>query len=283
MKTKALLLTFFVFLISSNVFSQTENIAAQYAEAMDLLEQDRLEESFDLFKKVYPEREKTDTLKNYISWYYIGIGTELEHQNRMNQDYQKALNLAIDMQKAIQDNKDDFDEEFAEREAWMIKNIIVSYDGLNEFDEAEKYKSILYDRYRKGELPRGIDQYFNYDYFKLGDKNIWGYEWFADMPENRFSSSFTKVVYYVYSTNPDGTDKDQLYRFHVLMFHQDPKDAKFDYILERQMEIDNSTVSGSYYKYTYKMDIDYKKLRNDVIEIVTNGIETDTRRTIQRK
>lgn len=30
------------------------------------------------------------------------------------------------------------------------------------------------------------------------------------------------------------------------------------------------------------MEIDYKKLRNDVIEIVTNGIEPDTRRTIQR-
>jgi len=164
----------------------------------------------------------------------------------------------------------------------MIKNIIVSNFGLEKIQQTDQYKKMLYDSYKQKTLPEGIDGFFNFDYFTLDGKNIWGYEWYPELPDNRFSSSFTKVVYYVYSQNSDGSDKDQLYRFHVLMFHQDSKNTKFDYILERQQEINNQNVSGSYYSFVYTKDIDYLKLKQDVKNIILNKLEPDTRRTIQK-
>ncbi|MVO08339.1 hypothetical protein GOQ30_04065 [Flavobacterium sp. TP390] len=121
-------------------------------------------------------------------------------------------------------------------------------------------------------LSEGIDEYFNYDFFKWEDKNVWGYEWFHELPDNRYSSSFTKVVYYVYSTNPDGTDKDQLYRLHVLMFHGDNKN--FDYILTKRLETaSEGEISGSLYSYTYKKDIDFEKLKKDIKEVLKGNLQ----------
>jgi hypothetical protein len=273
-------IAFLVALVTSTSMMGQTKIKEQYLKADSLLQAGDTKGAYNLFKELKQQVETKDTLYNYVVWYYVSATTKLESDYRKKEDYTNSLNYGLEALDIIQGNKQFFDEKFAEREQWMTKNIIVSYFGLEKFDEAKKYKDKLYQEYTNKTLPKGIDGYFNFDFFRLNEKNIWGYEWYPEIPEDRFSSSFTKVVYYVYSTNPDGTDKDQLFRFHVLMFHQDSKDAKFDYLLEKQMETDKATVSGSYYKYTYAKDIDYKKLRNDIKEIVTKGIEPDSRRTI---
>jgi len=84
--------------------------------------------------------------------------------------------------------------------------------------------------------------------FEDSHKLFKDYGWYPELPENRFSSSFTKLVYYVYSTNSDGSDKDQLYRFHVLIFHKEPKEGTFDYILEKHTRKDGAEISGTYYQ-----------------------------------
>ena len=141
---------------------------------------------------------------------------------------------------------------------------------MEKYDEAEKYKKILYDAYKKKTLQEGIDEFFNFDYFTFEDKNIWGYEWYEELPKDRFSKSFTKVVYYIYSTDEEGNDKDQLYRLHVLMFHGTGQD--FDYVLTKRNETDNSTPAATLYGYYYKKDIDYKKLKQDVIEVLKGNL-----------
>lgn len=274
---------FVVCLLSSTSFlSQTKSNLEIYEEATNLLRKDKIEDAYKIYKELYSKIDEKDTLKNYVTWYYLRTSSFLEKENGMNQRFDKSLDYALESLKIIQDNKGNFDEEFAKREPWMVKNIIVAYSGLNNFVKTKDYKSILYTQYKENKLPEGIDNYFNFDFFKLDNKNIWGYEWYAELPENRASTSFTKIVYYVYNTNTDGTDKDQLYRFHVLMFHQDAKNAKFDYILERQITTNDATISGSYYQYTYKKDIDYQKLRKDIIEIVSKNIEPDTKRLIPK-
>ena len=64
------------------------------------------------------------------------------------------------------------------------------------------------------------------------------------------------------------------------MFHQDSKNAKFDYLLEKQYETDDTRISDSFYEYTYKEDIDYKKLKDDINEIITKKIEPSGRRIV---
>ncbi len=276
------ILTIILLTVSTFAFGQTE-ISTKYNRADSLLQADNYLEAYKILEEIEPKCDKNDTLYNYILWYYIVATAELERQNRMVEQFETSLKYGLEALELIQKGESRFNEKFASREYWMIKNIIVSYFGLGQFDKAKKYRDILYKAYEEKKLPEGIDGCFNFDYFKLNDKNIWGYEWYPELPEDRFSSSFTKIVYYVYSTNADGTDKDQLYRFHVLMFHQDSTDAIFDYLLEKQMETNEATISGSYYQYTYNADIDYKKLKEDIKEIISKEIEPNSRRTIPKQ
>jgi hypothetical protein len=279
---KKIIQVFLVLTISTSAFSQSK-VNERYIQAGILLKANDIKGAYSLLKELKSQVDTKDTLYNYVVWNYISTLAQLESDHRIKEDYRNSLTYGLEALQAIQDNKQFFDKDFAEKEQWMIKNIIVSYFGLEQFDEAKKYRDKLYQGYKNKTLPKGIDRYFNFDFFQLNDKNIWGYEWYPELPDDRFSSSFTKVVYYVYSTNADGTDKDQLFRFHVLMFHQDGKDTKFDYILEKQTETDNGIISGTYYQYTYKKDIEYKKLRDDIKEIITKETEPGSRRTIQKK
>lgn len=279
---KKIFILFISLTISALTFGQT-NVNEKYSQAEKLLKADDIKGAYSLLKELKPQVATKDSLYNYVVWYYVATTTEIESEYRKKEDYSNSLKYGLEALQTIQENKQYFDEKFAEKEPWMSKNIIVSYFGLGQVENAKKYKEKLYQGYKDKTLPKGIDGYFNYDFFKLKDKNIWGYEWYPELPDDRFSSSFTKVVYYVYSTNEDGTDKDQLFRFHVLMYHQDSKDTKFDYLLERQIETDEATISGSYYQYTYKKDIDYKKLKEDIKEIVTKEIEPSSRRVIQKQ
>jgi hypothetical protein len=245
-----------------------EDVFKEYVMAENFLSENRVEDAYKIYKEIKPKIQQTDTLYKYVTFYHIVTATELQNRYKMEQDYSKSLEYSLEALQLIKDNKSLFDADFIQREAWMTKNVTASYFGLNKLDEAKKYKDELYSGYKSKTLPSGIDEYFNYDFFRMGDKNIWGYEWFEDLPDDRFSRSFTKVVYYVYSTNPDGTDKDQLYRFHVLMFHQDSKDTKFDYILELHKDNEGNDTRRTLYDYTYTKDIDYIKLRNDVKTVV---------------
>jgi hypothetical protein len=85
------------------------------------------------------------------------------------------------------------------------------------------------------------------------------------------------VVYYVYSTNPDGTDKEQLYRLHVLMFHKLDENTPFDYVLTKRLETATNEKSGTLYAYTYKENIDFKKLEADIREVLKGNYQPDTK------
>ncbi len=202
----------------------------------------------------------------------------LEEVSRLNEDFEKSLAYGLDALSGIEKGKEIYGDEFAKREYFMIKNITVSYFGLNDFQEGKKWKAKMYEAKEKNVLSEGLDEYFNFDFFKFEGKNVWGYEWFAELPEDRFSSSFTKVVYYVYGTKPDGSDKDQLYRLHVLMFHGN---EKFDYVMDKRLETAKTEVAGTLYAYTYNEDIDFEKLKRDVKEIIKGNLQPDTKRTTE--
>lgn len=275
-------ITFILLMVAAYAFGQTE-ISDKYQIADSLLQVENYLGAYNVFRDIEPKCNMNDTLYDYILWYYIGTTSLLESNHRMAQQFEESIKYGLEALELIQKGKNRFDEKFASREFFMHKNLIVSYFGLGQFDNAKNHRDILYKAYDEKRLPEGLDGYFNFDFFKLKDKNIWGYEWYPKLPQNRFLSSFTKIVYYVYNTNLDGTDKDQLYRFHVLMYHQDSENAKFDYLLEKQYETDEATVSGSYYQYTYKENIDYKKLKDDIKEIVTKEIEPNSRRTVPKR
>jgi len=140
----------------------------------------------------------------------------------------------------------------------------------------------LYEFYKQGVLPKGINTSYNFEFFQFEGKNVWGYEWFEELPEDRMSKSFSKIVYYVYSTNTDGSDKDELYSLHVLMFHKIDPSTKFDYVLTKRLETARNEKSGTLYAYTYTKDIDIKKLRADIREVLKGNYQPDTESTIKK-
>jgi hypothetical protein len=258
-----------------------ENFLKEYNYADSLVQSNQIDSGYLKLKELETKIPDSDTLYDYTLWYLTEIVTHLESLSRSSEDFQSSLDYGLEGLELIKKGIKRFDIEFAKRKPFMIKNVVVSYFGLGNYAKGQEYKDLLYKAYKDKKLPEGLDEYFNFDFFTLDDKNIWGYEWFAELPKNRFSSSFTKVVYYVYSTNPDGSDKDQLYRLHVLMFHGD--NEHFDYVMDKRLETATDEVSGTLYSYTYKEDIDYEKLHNDVIQIVKGNLQPDTRRTTSKK
>lgn len=258
------------------LFSQND-FFEKYEKAQNLLQDNKIDTAFLKFQELEKSIPQEDTLYNYALWYKVATATHLEEINRSQEKFDKSLEYGMIALDGIEDGILIFDEEFATRKYFMIKNIIVSHYGLGNFEEGKKWKAKMYEAKSLNLLPEGINEYFNYDYFKFEDKNIWGYEWYAKLPENRFSSSFTKVVYYVYSTNPDGSDKEQLYRLHVLMFHGNNK--HFDYVMTKRIATAKNETSGTLYAYTYKEDIDFEKLKNDVKEVLKGNLTPDTKST----
>ena len=209
--------------------------------------------------------DKSQTYKDATFDYYR-TAYMLEMAYRYQENFEEALKLNEEMQTLMKPATDYF----------AIRNKIVCYSGLGDYKKAAENRALLYKAHKKNKLPCEYElcHYYNFDFFKIDTLNIWGYEWYDELPKNRFSTSFTKVVYYVYSTNPDGSDKDQLYRLHLIMFHG--TDMPFDYIMTRYISTENGEIRSSMYEYTYKENIDYEKLHNDVIEIVKGGKKTDT-------
>lgn len=272
----------FILLTGSNIcFGQTE-VLKKYQIADSLIQNNDFKSAYNIFKDIEPKCDSKDTLYNYILWYYTSSATQIEKSYRDNQKFDSSLYYGLEALKLIEKAKPYFDETFATREFFMTKNIVVSYFGLGQLDNAKKYKDILYKAYKERKLPKGIDEYFNFSFFKWENKNVWGYEWFEDLPEDRFAKSFSKIVYYVYSTKPDGTDKDQLYSLQVLMFHNIDPSNKIDYVLTKRLATAKNEVSGTLYAYTYTKDIDYRKLQADIKEVLKGNYQPDTKSIIKK-
>lgn len=211
--------------------------------------------------------DKSQEFKDATAEYY-GTTYMLEMFYRFQENFAEALKL----------NEEMLDLMKPETDYYAIRNKIVCYSGMGQYADAAKNRALLYKAHKKDKLPCEYElcHYFNFDFFKVDTLNVWGYEWYDELPKDRFSTSFTKVVYYVYNTHPDGSDKDQLYRLHLIMFHG--TDMPFDYIMEKCISTEKGEWQGSMYEYTYKENIDYEKLHNDVREIVKGDKKTDTQR-----
>ncbi len=269
---KKTILTTITFILTLSCFSQTE-LQDKYNTADSLLQSGNLKQAYTLFKELESTCEPKDTLYEYILWYYTNAASSLAKEYRMQEKFDSALTTELVASELIEKGIPIFGDLFIVRKYWMHKNMVVNYFGLNDLKKAEQHKKILYEAYEKKQLPDGLDEYFNFDFFTHENKNIWGYEWLEELPEDRFSRSFSKVVYYVYSTNKDGTDKDLLYRLHVVMFHNsNPKKMGFDYVLTKHVDTARGEAAGTLYSYTYLEDIDYSKLKSDVKKVLNGDL-----------
>lgn len=244
------------------------SLLKKYQAADSLLQINKLTEACKILKDIEPTCDKQDTLYLYILWSYVSATSRLEMQYRLKERFDSSLYYAHEALRYIEKGKPYFDSSFAVRQYWMYKNIVVSSFGLGKPDNARKYQDLLYKAWKDKTLPEGIDRYYNFSFFKWEGKNVWGYEWYPEPGDPETAGSFSKIVYYVYSTNADGTDKDHLFRLHVSKLPERSTPAKFDYVLTKCLEKASNEVSGTLYSYTYNRKIDYLKLQNDIREVL---------------
>ncbi|CAM4003091.1 MULTISPECIES: hypothetical protein [Flavobacterium] len=195
---------------------------------------------------------------------------------RKQEKYEESNKYLNEFLKYIDDEKE-YIRPFwnDEKKYFIIKTIIQNCFATNNYQKAREYQNILYEAYKQKKLPEGINQNYSFEMFKWEDKNIWGYEWFAELGDEESKGSFSKIVYYVYSTDENGEDKVELYRLHVLKVHK-IEEKMPDYVLTKRLAKATNEVSGTLWSYTYNSPIEYEKLKKDVEEVLKGNYKVQT-------
>lgn len=265
------LIPILILALQSLVFAG-EDCRQRFNHADSLLKAGNVKSAYIELKDIAGDCDYGDSLYSEIYFFYVSATTYLEKEMQKQEKWKEALKYGLETVELIEKGVNEYGgrvtDNFIQRKYWMYKDIIVAYYGLNKLDKAQEFKNKLYEAHGKKLLPEGIDKYFNFEFFKIDGKNVWGYEWYPVLGDPETEGSFSKVVYYVYSTNPDGSDKDQLYRLHVLKFHKISDDVKFDYVLTKRLDKAQNEPAGTLYAYTYQKKIDFKKLRADIRKVI---------------
>lgn len=267
MKAISLILILFPFLI----FSQNDNLT-QFHKANNYNTLNQPDSAYHIFKKLETHVLKSDSLYPFLLSNKALSIIELEKTARLSENFQQSLDYGLEAFRAFQEVKGSMSLELKKKEFIVIKNIVISSFGLGDFEGAQKWKELLYKAQKARLLSGTLANNFNFDYFKVDDLNVYGYEWYEEYPTSPYDkSNFTKVVYYVYNTNPDGTDKEQLYRLHLEKFNGTARNM--DYVLTKKSGSGPNETSVTLYAYPYVKKIDFQKLQNDVKEIAGGNIK----------
>lgn len=247
-------LAFALILCSLQLAAQTDSYTA-YINANVLLRTGLIKEARPVFRQLEERMSDEDTLYAYVLWYYTATLTELEERSRLAEDWSESLKLAKEALGVIEKGKPYFDRRFKQREYWMTNNMIVSYFGLNKLEKAKQLQEKLHKAYAQYKLPKGIKEYYNFEYFKQDSLNVWGYEMY---PKPDGSS---KILYFIYNTHADGTDYNLQYSLELIK-----KGLEKEY----QLTIRKNEELSALQTYTYPAPLDYSKLREDVRQVVSN-------------
>jgi hypothetical protein len=260
------------FIYSFTLLAQERNIPQQfliykqYKYADSLMKARNYIDAYKILKVIEPLADKRDSaIYPHIIWDYTIALSALELEALSKENWRFSLSYGIEALGVIKKGNEFFDGEYPQREYWMFSNIIVSYFGLGYPEKAKEYQDKLYAAHKERLLPEGIDKSFNFEFFKWNGNNVWGDEYYTD----RGDANASKIVYYIYNTNPDGNDKDLLYRIHMTRATRpNSKGVKTDYVLSKELETATNDTSGTFYAYTYNNPVNYNKLRADVRQVL---------------
>ena len=259
------------FLIPFLSFAQNDNLT-QYQNILDYNANQKPDSAYQLIKKLERHVLKSDSLYPFVLESKIIALMELEKEARRSANFEKSLEFGLETMQSFQLGKTFLKADILKNEYLMTKNLIVSYFGSGNIEQGLEWKEKLYRFHKAGLLPRGMQVYFNFDFFTVDDLNVYGYEWFAEYPKSPYDkSNFTKLVYYVYTQKPDGSDDQQLYRLTLQKFNGTARNM--DYVLTKKSGSGPDETSVTLYAYPYVKKIDYQKLQNDVREIAGGNIQ----------
>lgn len=255
-------------------FGQTSQQKLQEANAF--LDDKDYVNSLKLFREIYAQVNHKDTTFNSVAY---GLCASLFYtiiDKKAKDDWNATADLSVEFIKVLRDDKDFIPKGLQEKKYWAYKDLVVAYFGLEQRDKAKPYQKKLYDAFKKKQLPEGIEHCYNFEKIVHNNQNVWGYEWFAELGDKEAEGSFSKQVYYIYSQDSLGRDKDQLFTLETVKIHKLKKDEP-DFVLTKRVYDKKKEQSETIWTYTFDSPIDYEKLHNAIVEYLKGRVKTDTR------
>lgn len=221
--------------------------------------------ALELYKGIKAQLKSTDKDYPYTVNKIATSLFNLEQEADKKDDFSKSLEFSNEFIDLIDVEAKYIEPKLAAKKYWMYKNIIVAYFGLDQRDKAKSYQDKLYDAYKNKQLPEGINEYYNFEKFVYNNQNVWGYEWFAALGDKETKGSFSKQIYYVYSRDDKGNNKDQLFTLETAKVKK-LKNTEPDFVLTKRFYSATDKLSESIWSSTFNNPVDYIKLHNAVVD-----------------
>lgn len=133
--------------------------------------------------------------------------------------------------------------------------LIQAYYGMKKYDEAQQYKTLLYDAWEHYQLPKNMKDMFCFDQFKWENKLIQGFERFESDTTQQI---YIKHIFYVVNEDDEVEYKIQTEYSAISLELGGPK-----YLLCTQSKTMHST-----YTIGFNDDFKYDELKAEVIKIL---------------
>jgi hypothetical protein len=245
-------------------------------DAFDYLDKKDFSNSLKLFRELHSQVDRTDP-----SFSYVASGTAeslffmlLDVMKR--NDWKGTIDLSNEFLKLLEDDASVLDPSWLGKKYWVYKDLVVAHFGLGQWDLARQYQDALYGAYQKSQLPQGIDRQYNFEKFVHNGMNVWGYESYGSPEEVGQGTSFAKHVYYVFSRDAEGNDKDPLFTLETVKVHKLTEDLP-DFVLTKRVYQKDQVESETYWAFTFKDPIDYGELHRRIVEFLNGGFTPDSR------
>jgi len=237
--------------------------------------------ALNLYEQIKGQLKPNDKDYNYILDKVAKSIFYLESEVSNKNDWQKSILLSQKFIDLITKEGISLSKELVQKKYWMYKNIVVGNYGLGQKDIAKTYQDILYQAYKKMQLPDGLNKYYCFEKFVYNNQNIWGYEWFAQLGDKETQGSFSKQVYYIYSRDNSGNDKDELYTLQTVKIHK-LNNTEPDFVLTKRTNNGKQEISESIWTATFTDPIDYKKLHDAIVEYLKGNLQPNTKLIINK-
>ena len=144
--------------------------ADKFEQGRVLFAEGKHAEALKLIQELDQVEDLEESLKEDVRWAHVSTLRALAKSSFRKEaweDSQQWTKQILDLlEKSADEFSDSFVNELATRRPWTIKDMIVACHGLDQMEEAKKYTEQLYDLYRNESLPDGIDEYFNFEFFR---------------------------------------------------------------------------------------------------------------------
>ena len=245
-------------------------------DAFGYLDKKDFSNSLKLFRELHSQVDRTDP-----SFSYVASGTAeslfsmlLDVMKR--NDWKWTIDLSNEFLKLLEEDASVLDPSWLKKKHWVHKDLVVAHSGLGQWDLAKRYQDLLYDAYHKNELPEGIDRQYNFEKFVHNGMNVWGYESYGPLEASGQGTSFSKHVYYVFSRDAEGNDKDPLFTLETVKVHKLTEDLP-DFVLTKRVYQKDQVETETYWALTFNDPIDDKELHRRIVEFLNGGFTPDSK------